>query len=112
MTDERKAKLYDSLLEWVDEHCPTDDDFERALFHLGFTEVEVIKARLERDESAVVSELVERASMVFIDIINELSDKIELRPVVDDCLANLDPALDVYANLDRWVSQAIVNYLI
>ena len=115
MTDERKAKLYDALITWVDEHCPTDDDFETALFHLGFTEVEVFKERLARSEesaTAATAYLIELAGVVMEDIINELYDRLDLRKVVEQCIPYLDPDLDLYANLDIRVARAIAEYLI
>lgn len=49
MSKAREDKLFVSMLDWIYEHMSADDEFERALQHIGFTEKEISAIMEEAD---------------------------------------------------------------
>lgn len=52
MTNERKAELYDELVNYVSEVVNDDEELIRVLLHLGFTKEEIIDDVWVEDEES------------------------------------------------------------
>lgn len=49
MAKAREDKLFASMIDWIYEHMSDDDEFVRALRHIGFTEKEIADIKEEAE---------------------------------------------------------------
>jgi len=66
MTDARKVQVYDDLVSWVFDHCPTIYDYTNVLHWAGFTKAEAVE---ELSENCCIED--SEIEMVMEDIYGE-----------------------------------------